>query len=256
MPQPQEAMLRNELGRKLRRSRTLSIILAVVAAAAVLFGVLQATSGAGSPAGSGETKNQSDSELAPNKADDDPAASSGIERRIDGDPMAIGDLDAPVVMSEWIDFRCPYCAVYSRETFEQVVKEFVDSGEVRIEIHDVAFFGEESVRAAVAARAAGEQGRYFEFVTAVYAAAPESGHPDLPPDELIAFAKQVGVPDIAKFTEDLEREDLREAVQQSTALAQQVGVNSVPMFAANGKAIAGAQPIDVFRTFLKQALAD
>ncbi len=121
--------------------------------------------------------------------------------------MAIGAIDAPVVLSEWIDFRCPFCAVFSRNTMPQLVKEYVDSGKVRIEMHDVAFFGEESVRAATAARAAGEQGKYFEFVSAVYDAAPESGHPELLAEELIEFAKIAGVADLAKFEADMQRED-------------------------------------------------
>ena len=71
--------------------------------------------------------------------------------------MAIGAIDAPVVLSEWVDFRCPFCAVFSRDVLPQLVQEYVDEGKVRIEVHDVAFFGDESLRAAVAARAAGEK---------------------------------------------------------------------------------------------------
>ncbi|WP_280116152.1 DsbA family protein [Leucobacter coleopterorum] len=64
------------------------------------------------------------------------------------------------------------------------------------------------------------------------------------------------MPDIAKFTKDMDREDLKQAVNESTAKAQQYGVSSVPMFASNGQAIAGAQPIEEFRKFLKQASAE
>lgn len=258
MSVPPEALPRQELERKLRRSRTLNLILGVVAAAAIVFGIVQLGQGSGSSEATGATAVGAEQAETGDSADPGQAnavTNQGIERRVEGDPMAIGDIDAPVVMSEWVDFRCPFCAVYSRETFDQIVKEFVDTGKVRIEMHDVAFFGEESVRAAVAARAAGEQGRYFEFVKAVYDAAPESGHPDLPPEQLIEFARVAGVPDIARFTKDMDRKDLREAVNQSTAQAQQYGVSSVPMFASNGQAIAGAQPIDEFRKFLKQAAA-
>lgn len=242
-------MPRHELERRLRRSRSLNILLAAVAVASLVFGGVQwAQSGeAGGPGV--PPAEASETEPAP-----EAQQAAAIERRIDGDPMAIGSIDAPIVLSEWVDFRCPYCAVFSRETFPQIVQEYVDSGKVRVEMHDVAYFGEASERAAVAARAAGEQGRYFEFVEAVYAVAPESGHPELPESELIAFAEQAGVPDIERFTEDLRSEELLSAVRESTANAQRLGVSGVPFFAVNGQALSGAQPIETFRQFIDQQL--
>lgn len=235
-------------------------MLGAVAVIGLIFGGVQlveagnrADDAEGQPAVEVETPGASDG--AENAGGNAEAAAS-IERRIDGDPMAIGELDAPIVLSEWVDFRCPFCAVFSRDTLPTLLKEYVDSGKVRIEMHDVAYFGEESERAAAAARAAGEQDRYAEFVAAVYEAAPEKGHPDLTADELVAFAETSGVPDIAKFKTDMVRDDLKTAVAQSTAQAQQLGVSGVPFFVVNGQALSGAQPIDTFREVLDGALAE
>lgn len=175
-------------------------------------------------------------------------------RRDAADPMAIGDVDAPVVLTYWTDLRCPFCAVFSRDTLPILIEEYVDLGEVRIEFHDVAYFGEESATAAVAARAAGEQELFFEYLEAVYAVAPESGHPDLPREELVAFAAEIGVPDMAQFEADLDDPALRKAADESTADAQQLGVSAVPFFVAGDTALSGAQPVDTFRAFLDDAL--
>lgn len=177
-------------------------------------------------------------------------------RRDADDPMAIGDVHAPVVLTEWVDLRCPFCAVFSRDTLPTLIEEYVDTGRVRIEFHDVVFFGENSEDAAVAARAAANQNKYLEFMTAVFDAAPERGHPDLPHQTLIGFAEQAGVPDIDRFTADLDDPELREAVQASTQSAQRLGVNSVPFFVAGSTALAGAQPTTVFQDFLDTALAE
>lgn len=249
MTLPPEAMPRFQLERKLRRARVLNIVLGAAAVGGLLFGGIQwnaAQSGSATTAGA-----SSDGSAAAGNAGS--AALSHV-RQIEGDPMAIGEIDAPVVLSEWVDFRCPFCAVVSRDTLPQVVKEYVDAGKVRIEMHDVAFFGDQSVRAATAARAAGEQGKYFEFVKAVYDAAPESGHPELPTEELIAFAKLAGVPDLKKFEADMERQDLIDAVHASTAQAQSLGVTGVPFFAIGDQALSGAQPIEAFRQFIDQQL--
>ena len=178
----------------------------------------------------------------------------GYARRDRDDALAIGALDAPVVLAEWTDLRCPFCAVFSRESLPVLIKEYVDTGKVRIEFHDVAFFGEDSEDAAVAARAAARQGRFLEFVTAVYDVAPQGSHPDLPREVLTAFAEKAGVPDMPRFEADLDDPALRTAVQDSTRAAQQLGVTSVPFFVAGDRAVAGAHPIDTFRTLLDSAL--
>lgn len=180
---------------------------------------------------------------------------SSVVRRASSDPMALGDVDAPVVMVEWLDLRCPFCALFSRETLPRLVEDYVDAGLLRIEVRDVAFFGEQSVDAAVAARAAGQQGRFHEFVSAVYAAAPERGHPDLTREALLGFAEEAGVPDLDRFAADLDRPELRRAVVESTSMAGRLGVTSVPFFLIGDVAIAGAQPAEVFEQVLDEAIA-
>ncbi|MBK0420899.1 thioredoxin domain-containing protein [Leucobacter sp. CSA2] len=255
MSLPPEALPRQALERRLRRSRVLNVLLGTVALAALVFGGLQWSENrdGGSNAASGGSQQTKEGQ----QADGGNSTNSGapkLERRDANDPMAIGKVDAPVVLNEWVDMRCPFCAVASRDALPTVIKEYVDSGKVRIEYHDVAFFGEESARAAAAARAAGKQGKYHEFVTAVYAAAPETGHPELAQEELVAFAKTAGVSDIERFTADMTSPELRAEVAASTEQAQQLGVTSVPFFVADGKALSGAQPVDAFRSFLDAAL--
>ncbi|HLS64062.1 MAG TPA: DsbA family protein [Ruania sp.] len=177
-------------------------------------------------------------------------------RRDPDDPMAIGDVDAPVVLTEWVDLRCPFCAVVSQETMPTLIEEYVDSGQVRIEFYDVAFFGEQSADAAVAGRAAAEQDMFMEYMTAVFEAAPDGGHPDMPREKLIAFAEQIGVPDLEQFTADLDDPELRADVDESTQYSQQLGVTAVPFFVAGESALSGAQPTPSFAAFLDQALAE
>lgn len=143
-----------------------------------------------------------------------------------GDLRAIGNLDAPVTMVQWTDVRCPYCALFSRETMPQIIKEYIDAGKLRIEVNDVAFFGEESLRASIALRAAGRQGLYFEYLQVVHQAAPEKGKPDPPRAELIEFAERVGVPDLEQFTADLDDPALERDVIEDTQSAQQTGRNA------------------------------
>lgn len=225
-------------------------MIAIVAAFALLVVVLVGQLTSRNAPGT-ESLPSASTSPAPRKS---PAEGPFVKRE-PNDAKAMGDVDAPVVLVEWTDLRCPFCAAFSRDTLPAVIDEYVKAGKVRLEVHDVALFGSQSEEASVAAHAAAEQGRYFEYLHAVNAAAPEKGHPDLPRQELIAFARTAGVPDMEKFTTDLDSPKIRAAVQQGTADAQQLGINSVPFFVAGDMALSGAQPATVFRQYLDDALA-
>ena len=190
---------------------------------------------------------------------DNPADTGGepefdMSRRIDGDPTALGAVDAPVVLVEYADFRCPFCGVYARDTMPQLVQEYVDSGEVRMEWRDFPVFGDESVAAAVAARAAGEQGLFWEFGEVVFADAPERGHVALPPERLIEIAQQIGVPDMAAFEADLTNPEFLARVDADIAEARSLGVTGTPTFLVNDTPMSGAQPMTAFRDAIEAEL--
>lgn len=249
-PEPHAALMR-----RLKRAKVLNLVLGAVAAFLAVVVVAQSLPrSTGAETASATARPDASAEAQADGRASGAAENPAIARRDPDDPFAIGAVDAPVVLVEWADFRCPFCAVFTNATLPVILDEYVDAGLVRYEFRDVAFFGDESTDAAVAARAAGEQGRFAEYLTALYAAAPEKGHPDMPREKLLAFATEAGVPDLARFEADLGREDLRKAVAQSTADAQRLGVSSVPFFVVGDQAMAGAQPIDAFRQFLDAQL--
>lgn len=170
------------------------------------------------------------------------------------DPAAIGAVDAPIVITEWFDYRCPFCSAFNEETLPKL-KHYVDEGKVRIEFRDYAVFGEESQYAAVAARAAGLQGKQIAFMDALFATLPNEGHPSVDEAVVTEVARSVGVPDMAKFKQDLQSEELRNAVLAQSYEAQQWGLSSVPVFVVHTQLVAGAQPAESFAQIIDAELA-
>lgn len=202
-----------------------------------------------------------DADPAPTAGGDAPTAQEpeqpqlpDLARRVEGDAAALGDVDAPVVLIEYADYRCPYCGVFSSETLPQVITEYVDAGKVRIEWRDTPIFGEHSLNAAVAARAAGRQGLFWEYQHAVYAFQGDS-RKDLPREQLLALAADIGVPDLAAFEVALDDRELMQAVALDAQEAQSLGVSSTPTFLVGQTPLTGAQPIDVFRQVIDAELA-
>ncbi|MGV8851585.1 MAG: DsbA family protein [Rhodoglobus sp.] len=203
-----------------------------------------------------QSNTESNPQAAPSVTDGSGAKEKlDLARRIDGDPAALGAVDAPVVLIEYADYRCPFCGVLSRDILPTLVSEYVDAGLLRIEWRDFPIFGDSSVEAAIAAHAAGKQGMFWEFNTAVYDSAPETGHLEVDREKLLEYARLIGIPDIAQFEADLSDPALLEQVRLDATEAQQIGVSSVPSLLVNDVPIAGAQPLHVFRDAIDAQLA-
>lgn len=187
----------------------LVIILVVSIIAGAGFGTNSGTQAEGDSGGEGAAAGDQQQEF-------------DLSRRIDGDPTAAGEVDAPVVPIEFADYRCPFCGKFHRDTLGDLVDEYVEDARVRVEWRD----------------------------------APDSGHPDLPRQVLIEHAQTAGAADMEKFEADLDNEDLHAQVQSDLEEAQRLGVTSVPTFAINDSVISGAQPADVFRETIEKELAE
>ena len=176
-----------------------------------------------------------------------------LPRREASDPLALGAVDAPVVLTEWADYRCPFCSVWAEETLPQL-QPLIDDGTLRVEFRDLAIFGDESIKAATAARAAGEQGAYFAFQHALFVALPNQGHPDIPDDLVHDIVTDLGL-DLDQFTTDWADPAHAAAVQADSLEAQQLGLTSTPAFVIGTEFLAGAQPLEVFQQVIAEQAA-
>lgn len=171
-----------------------------------------------------------------------------LPRRIENDPFAVGEVDAPVVISEFSDFECPYCAKYANETEQQILDEYVATGKVRIEWNDMPINGEKAHLAAEAGRAAAAQGRFQEFKDVLYEASKDvEGHPDNDIDDLVGFAEKASVPDIDRFRSEIEDGTYGADVDRAMAIGTVLGVNGTPTFVVGEQPMSGAQPFEEFK---------
>src|SRR6476469_6380197 len=85
------------------------------------------------------------------------------------DGRTLGPADAPVTIIEFTDLQCPYCGRFSRETWPELRARYIDTGKVRFVSRDFPLpFHAFAMPAAIAARCAEQQGRYWEFREAVF----------------------------------------------------------------------------------------
>lgn len=181
-----------------------------------------------------------------------------VHRRNAEDPFAMGALDAPVVLSEFSDFECPFCTRFAVETAPKLKEKFVDTGLLRIEWNDLPVNGPHAETGAQAGRAAGNQGKFYEFHDVLYNNTYDNqtgGHPGYDVADYVRFAKEAGIEDLEKFRTEIENEEYRDVVRQALHYASSIGMRGTPAFILGDRFISGAQPYEVFEDEVYRQLA-
>lgn len=188
-------------------------------------------------------------------ADGEPPSRDATRARlVEDDPLAVGPVDAPVVIVTYSDFSCTYCARFAQSTEPTLVDRYVESGRVRIEWRDYPYLREESTAASLAARAAAAQGRFWEYQRALFAEHQSSDGADFTPETLLGLATQLGL-DTQSFADAITDPATLAAVQADRDEGLDVGVTGTPTFLINGVPMVGAQPVDAFVAAIDAALA-
>jgi protein-disulfide isomerase len=77
---------------------------------------------------------------------------------------ALGRPDAPLTMVEFTDLQCPFCRQFAITSFDEIKKNWIDTGKLRYLSRDFPLdFHAQAMPAARAARCAGEQGKFWEM---------------------------------------------------------------------------------------------
>ncbi|SEU24301.1 Protein-disulfide isomerase [Stigmatella erecta] len=183
---------------------------------------------------------------APQAAPQRPLVSSTVFKVPLEDSPTQGPADALVTLVEFTDFQCPFCSRASASV-KQVMEDYQGQLRVVIKQHPLAFHAR-ARPAALAALAAHEQGKFFEYHDKLFA-----NQKALDDASLETYAKEVGL-DIKRWKKSLADPKLAQAVDRDTALAVSLGAGGTPGFFVNGRFFSGAQPIEVFRAVIEEEL--
>ena len=159
----------------------------------------------------------------------------------------LGPRDAKVTIVVFSEFQCPFCERH-RPTLKRLRDEF--PADVRIVFrHNPLAFHTRAVPAAVAAIAAGEQGKFWEMYDVLF-----DNKRALEDADIIDHAKGIGLSE-DQFKADLLRADLAARVKDDQRAAESLGARGVPVSFINGRHLAGAMPFDTFRQVVEEELA-
>ena len=140
-----------------------------------------------------------------------------------------GNAKALVTIVAFTDFECPSCA-RQHPVLDQIVSEFGDR--VRLVVRDFPLSQHANARkAAEAAEAAREQGKYWEYAALLF-----RNQSALGVDKLRQYASEVGL-DRARFDASLDSSKFAEKVQRDVIDGRRLGVSGTPTLYINGKRV-------------------
>jgi protein-disulfide isomerase len=172
----------------------------------------------------------------PNQRYDIPVGSSYVR----------GPKDAPVTITMFSDFQCPFCQ-RAEPLIDEVLKAYPDKVNFMMKQFPLRQIHPNADPAARAALAAGRQGKFWEMHDALY----KLGR-DLNPENIKKTAETLGL-DMAKWEADMKSDDVSKQITDELALGSKVNVRGTPTIFINGK-MAQNRSVDGFKAQIDEEL--
>lgn len=145
---------------------------------------------------------------------------------------AQGNMDADLVIVEYGDYQCPYCGA-AYPILKKLMSQFGDQIKFVFRNFPLSEMHQYARAAALAAEAAGLQGKFWEMHDAIY-----ENQRALNEMLLMKLAEKLKL-NIPQFEEDIKSSKLAEKVDADFESGVMSGVNGTPSFYVNGKKFDG-----------------
>lgn len=142
-----------------------------------------------------------------------------------------GASDSNIVLVEFSDFQCPYCAE-AHKTIKQFMAKHGNEVTLVYKHFPLTSIHPEAMPAAKASWAAGQQGKFWEYHDALFSQQDKLGE-----EFYLATAKNLNL-DLEKFNRD--RKNAEAAIQEDIRLAETLGLQGTPFLVMNSEAFNGA----------------
>src|SRR5579864_318793 len=186
-----------------------------------------------------------------------PAPPEKVQMSVGNGWYSLGRADAPVTLVEFGDYQCPFCKRFHTDAYSELKMNYIDTGKVRFVSRDLPLdFHPLALKAAEAARCAGDQNKYWELRDALYTnSAP-------PNDDVIHKAVESLSLDAKGFQVCLDSDKYKGEVQKDAGEAAKLQISGTPTFVLaksapdklDGVRIVGAQPFAAFQSAIEGLL--
>lgn len=154
----------------------------------------------------------------------------------------------PITIIEYSEFQCPYC-VRVLPTVKKILTEY--KGRIQWIVRDFPLsFHDRARPAAVAARCAKEQGKYWDMYHALF-----DDQRNLADSDFLRHSKKIGL-NTKKFQQCVKSPpaNILKTIDENFESGQKFGVTGTPAFFINGRRLSGALPYSEFSRVIEDEL--
>lgn len=162
-----------------------------------------------------------------------------------------GAKEAKVTLVEFGDFQCPACA-QAYPVLKEVKAAYPDLNFV-FRHFPISTIHPNADSAAMAAEAAGEQGKFWEMHDKLYEKQTQWASNLNPVSKFKDYAQELGL-DVGRFESKLTDSTLRDRVAQDKGDSNALGVSSTPTFFLNGQKLGGNPSFEEFKQLIEAEL--
>ena len=176
---------------------------------------------------------------------------------LNGSPI-LGDPNAPITLVEFGDYQCHYCNVFFQSIEEDIIKNYVETGKVKIIFKDYNIIGPDSINASHGAHCANEQELFWEYHDILYSNWTGENNGWASSNNLRIFAEEINA-DVDKWTECMNEKKHSKVIIDSNNDAKSLELTGTPAFFvinSNGEVskLFGAQPFEIFEKVFDKEL--
>lgn len=158
------------------------------------------------------------------------------------DDWIMGNPDAPITFVEYADFQCPACAPFANY-LDSLLEAFPNAIRVVFRHLPLASIHDKAYISAMAAEAAGAQGKFWDMYHYLYAYQAEwNNFTEEEFVDWVTFQAQVLDLDIDQFEADLYDEDKRAEIEETTGEWLALGAHYTPFVSLNGRIFRDNKP--------------
>lgn len=148
-----------------------------------------------------------------------------------GQSPVTGSPAKKIILVEFSDFQCPYCA-QAHKTIKEFITKHQDEVTLVYKHFPLSSIHPEALPAAKASWAAGQQGKFWQYHDALFTQQNKLGE-----EFYLETAKNLNL-DLEKFNSD--RQLAEKSITEDMILGESVGISGTPFFIMNGATFSGA----------------
>ena len=181
-----------------------------------------------------------------------------METFVENGSPVLGNPNAPITLVEFGDYQCHYCHVFFESIEGKIIKNYIETGKVKMIFKDYNIIGKDSVKASQGAHCANDQGLFWEYHDILYSNWTGENNGWASGANLANYAQDIGL-EMNQWTDCMSQQKHSKTILTSNEDAKKLQLTGTPAFFvinSDGQVskLFGAQPFEVFERLFDEQL--